>query len=201
MKPLLLLSLLATLLLTQLKAQSFEGKVVYKPFEVTEDPDEIVPEDSVVLWIKGEQVRATSYMGGRPLMDILYTQSKLYEIDHAQKTIREKTHLLKRQQTQYRLQKKTGKLYLDNALNTYFVKVDSTIQMKVQVYPLVTTTQPYLLTYCQNVKGVYATEVLNKQAMSVADVIFMRPKGYQSGSIIPAEEDILLPETPLDATP
>ncbi|MEM9983188.1 MAG: hypothetical protein AAF734_11885 [Bacteroidota bacterium] len=201
MKSLLLLFLLTTLLLTQLRAQSFEGKVVYKPFEVVEDPDEVVPEDSVVLWIKGEQVRATSYMGGRPLMDILYTQDKLYEIDHTQKTIREKTHLLKREQTQYEIQKKAGKSYMTNARNTYLVQLDSTIQVQVQIYPLVTTTQPYLLTYCQNTQGVYATKVYSKQAMPVAAINFIYPKGYRSGSIIPNEKDLLNPETPLNTSP
>ena len=200
-----MLQLLTTILLLSLSynsiAQNFEGKIVFDAFERFEDPDEIVPEDSIIMYVKGSSIYVQSFGFGQLFYFGLLRNDTLFEYDSSNEVIR--YQVIDKNNPKYKMGLAVGKenrtnqeghLVTDALTNEYFVKYDSSITLPFYIYPLEANNLPYLPSYCHLNIATYTHKIVSTQKQKLDDSLFQIPVGMKiihNNAIIPPKfEDL-----------
>lgn len=179
--------------------QSFEGRITYEVFERFDDPNEIVPEDSIVLFIADSMFLKQIYSSGNIWRWSLLRNDTLFESKKENQVVYK---LLRKASKDYRWinskgnqveTNKKGNLLEDNLGNVYFALFDSTILVDFCIYPIYANNLTYLPRYIHINKeyASYTHQIKSKKAQNVSRNIFQIPTHYQVLSEKEYEEELM----------
>ncbi len=179
--------------------QYFEGQVTYKVFERFDDPDEIVPEDSIVLFIADSMFLEQIYIDGKVWRWSLLRNDTLFESKSSTKVVYK---LLEKQSEDYQWvgskgnqvqTNKKGSILEDNLGNTYFALFDSTILVDFCIYPIYANNLSYLPKYLHLNKenASYTHQIKSKKAQILNANIFQIPSHYRVISEKDDQEELI----------
>lgn len=169
------------------QAQHFEGSVTYKVFERFDDPDEIVPEDSVVLLIAESMFLKQIYMDGKVWRWSLLRNDTLFESKSNDQVVYQ---LLEKASKDYEWTSlegnqvqtnQKGTILEDYLGNTYFALFDSTIVIDFCIYPISANNLSYLPSYIHlnNEYASYTHEIKSKKVQKLEKSLFQIASHYQ----------------------
>lgn len=167
--------------------QHFEGQVVYTVFERFDDPNEVVPEDSIVVSIAESMVLHEAYIGGKVSYWTLLRNDTLFESksdDFAVYTIvnkAAKTYQLTVGEGKQSRTNREGVILENNSGNIYFALYDSTLLVDFCIYPIFANNLPYLPRYfhLNNEDASYTRQIATVRTKKLNSSLFEINKKHQ----------------------